>query len=107
MPLGDHEYGVAATVEFPEDGTITPLPREEALAEMWQRAIAYCPALEQATILETWYGLRPRPQGQAAPVIQRVDNYTNVMLATGHYRNGVLLAPATAHVVSQQIFGEV
>jgi glycine/D-amino acid oxidase-like deaminating enzyme len=105
VPLGDREYGVAATVEFPDEGVVEPLPREEALKEVWAAAIAYCPALENAEVLETWYGLRPRPQGQAAPVIKPLEGYANVILATGHYRNGVLLAPATAQVVQQLIFG--
>ncbi|MEM6592536.1 MAG: FAD-dependent oxidoreductase, partial [Cyanobacteria bacterium P01_C01_bin.73] len=52
--------------------------------------------LAEAEILSTWYGLRPRPQGQAAPIIQPLEGYCNAILATGHYRNGVLLAPATA-----------
>lgn len=104
VPLGNREYGVAATVEFPEAGTAEPLPRESALEAVWQGAIAYCPALAKAEILNKWYGLRPRPRGQAAPVIEPLADYANVILATGHYRNGVLLAPATAQVVEKLIF---
>ena len=48
-----------------------------------------------------WSGVRPRPQGQGAPVIKPLAGYENVILATGHYRNGVLLAPATAMVVEK------
>jgi len=99
VPLGDREYGVAATVEFPAEGVSQPHPQAEALAAIWAGAIAYCPALEQSTVLETWYGLRPRPQGRPAPVVQPLEGYDNVILATGHYRNGVLLAPATAQRV--------
>lgn len=106
VPLGDREYGVAATVEFPESDEVTPPPREDALDQVWQQAIAYCPDLQSADILETWYGLRPRPQGQAAPVIKPADTHANVILATAHYRNGVLLAPATAQVVAQYMFPE-
>lgn len=105
VPMGNGEYAVAATVEFPEaheEGTMdAPLPQKAALDHLWQGVIAYCPALAQAEILETWYGLRPRPQGQAAPVVKLLANYTNVIVATGHYRNGVLLAPATAQLVKE------
>ncbi|MEL7313542.1 MAG: FAD-dependent oxidoreductase [Cyanobacteria bacterium J06559_3] len=101
VPLGDLQYAVAATVEFPASETAEPLPQAAALETVWQSAIAYCPALAPAEILETWHGLRPRPQGQAAPVIKRLEDYRNVILATGHYRNGVLLAPATAQVVKR------
>ena len=103
VPLGDRQYAVAATVEFPEADMAEPIPREAALEAMWQSAIAYCPVLAQAEILETWHGLRPRPQSQAAPVIQLLEGYSNVILATGHYRNGVLLAPATAQLVRELI----
>jgi glycine oxidase len=41
-------------------------------------------------------GLRPRPSERAAPVIEQLPGYQNVLIATGHYRNGVLLAPITA-----------
>jgi glycine/D-amino acid oxidase-like deaminating enzyme len=59
-------------------------------------AIALYPALAQGTILETWSGLRPRPMERAAPVIEPLAGYRNVLVASGHYRNGVLLAPITA-----------
>ena len=59
-------------------------------------AIAFCPALADAIVLGTWWGLRPRPEGQSAPIIGKLQGFDNVLLATGHYRNGVLLAPATA-----------
>ncbi|MGD1931934.1 MAG: NAD(P)/FAD-dependent oxidoreductase [Leptolyngbyaceae cyanobacterium] len=106
VPLGKREYGVAATVEFPEDGSVMPRPQEAALATLWQQAIAYCPPLQECEILETWYGLRPRPQGQAAPVIKPLAAGSNVILATGHYRNGVLLAPATAQAVVDLLAAE-
>ncbi len=105
VPLGGGEYGVAATVEFPpEDGTALE-PNRDQLQALWQKAIAYCPALAQAEILETWHGLRPRPQDRAAPVIEPLTGFTNVLLATGHYRNGVFLAPATAALVRNWVGG--
>lgn len=103
VPLGAGDYGVAATVEFPAEGDHHPLPEAEALRAVWEGAIAYCPTLAKAEILETWYGLRPRPQGQAAPVIQPLAGYANITLATGHYRNGVFLAPATAQQVKAMV----
>ncbi|MEO1144649.1 MAG: FAD-dependent oxidoreductase [Cyanobacteria bacterium J06638_22] len=98
VPLGNAEYWVGATVEFPPDGG--ELVADEAMLEqVWQRAIALCPALKEATILRTWSGRRPRPTNRPAPVIDYLTGSTNVVLATGHYRNGVLLAPATAEKV--------
>lgn len=102
IPLGNAEYWVGATVEFPdEQGNVEA--EKQLLDSVWEKAIAFCPPLAQAEILETWSGKRPRPEGQAAPVIEYLEGYDNVILATGHYRNGVLLAPGTAELVKQLI----
>lgn len=95
VPLGAGEFWVGATVEFPDEtGDIIA---DDALREdMWQRAIAFYPALKNAEIIRYWSGKRPRPEGQGAPVIKPLQGFQNILLATGHYRNGVLLAPATA-----------
>ncbi|NBD14702.1 MAG: FAD-dependent oxidoreductase [Cyanobacteria bacterium] len=98
IPLGNQEYWVGATVEFPDQPVNTPLDK------VWEQAVAFCPALAAGEILETWSGKRPRPEGQAAPVIEYLEGYENVIVATGHYRNGVLLAPATAEQVKAMMF---
>lgn len=107
VPLGGGDYWVGATVEFPPDincqDFLTIKPQAERLEEVLQGAIAYCPKLAAATISDLWFGLRPRPQGQAAPVLGPLAGYGNVWLACGHYRNGVLLAPATALAVVEQL----
>ncbi len=95
VPLGNQEYWLGATVEFPDEAGEV-IAETELLETLKQNAIAFCPALANGKVVETWYGKRPRPQGQAAPVIQKLAGYDNIILATGHYRNGVLLAPATA-----------
>jgi glycine/D-amino acid oxidase-like deaminating enzyme len=98
VPLNDEQYWVGATVEFPDDtGDVSADSAQ--LDVVLEGAIALCPALAQAKILKTWSGLRPRPYGRPAPIIEPLSGYTNVLLATGHYRNGVLLAPATAQAV--------
>ena len=55
------------------------------------------PALTDADIVETWAGLRPgTPDG--LPILGETAT-KNLIVATGHYRNGILLAPATAAIV--------
>ena len=104
VPLNASELWVGATVEFPAENSFTPPEAEPALLEqVRQQVIALNPTLANAQIIRSWSGLRPRPQGQAAPVIQTLSGYDNVILATGHYRNGVLLAPITAELVEQLI----
>ncbi|MEM6425662.1 MAG: FAD-dependent oxidoreductase, partial [Cyanobacteria bacterium P01_D01_bin.128] len=107
VPLGKNQYWIGATVEFPPqapDSSIDDLiPKADSLQTLLNGAIAYCPALAQGTVIEQWSGLRPRPQGQPAPVIQPVEDNARIILATGHYRNGVLLAPATALTVKSML----
>jgi glycine oxidase len=105
VPMGKGDYWVGATVEFPNDEDEI-LAKKELLESVRQQAIAFCPDLSAAKILRTWSGLRPRPEGRPAPVIEKLANYSNVVLATGHYRNGVLLAPATATMVQNMIMDQ-
>ncbi|AKG22156.1 NAD(P)/FAD-dependent oxidoreductase [Calothrix sp. 336/3] len=102
VPQGKGEYWVGATVEFPTEAPEISANRE-LLQQVRERAIAFCPQLSTATILRTWSGLRPRPEGRPAPIIEPLSGYQNVLLATGHYRNGVLLAPATAYTIREMI----
>lgn len=98
VPLETEEYWVGATVEFPNDaGEVNA--DETPLQEVLTGAIALCPALSEATLIEHWSGQRPRPWNQSAPVIEPLHGCSQVWLATGHYRNGVLLAPATAQKI--------
>lgn len=98
------DYWVGATVEFTEEGEA--MAGDPALLKgVLQRAIAFCPDLARGEIVRTWSGLRPRPEGQPAPLIGPLAGFENVLLATGHYRNGVLLAPATALEIRQAIAG--
>ncbi|HEX3228490.1 MAG TPA: FAD-dependent oxidoreductase [Pyrinomonadaceae bacterium] len=62
----------------------------------------YTPLLTKEPTRE-WVGFRPGIEHHG-PVISRVQG-TKVWLAYGHYRNGILLTPATAHLVSGEILG--
>ncbi|PSP16217.1 MAG: FAD-dependent oxidoreductase [Cyanobacteria bacterium QS_8_64_29] len=102
IPLGGREYWVGATVEFPDAaGEVSPNPAQ--LEQLWQAALGFCPALAEAEIRQHWWGRRPRPEGRAAPIIEALPGYRNVWVAAGHYRNGVLLAPATAQAIREVI----
>jgi glycine oxidase len=98
VPLGNGEYWIGATVEFSEP-PIAPVPDAAALEAVMEQAIGFYPALRQAEIVRSWSGLRPRPEGRPAPIVEILSGYKNVVLASGHYRNGILLAPATAAAV--------
>ncbi|GBF82335.1 NAD(P)/FAD-dependent oxidoreductase [Aphanothece sacrum] len=102
VPVGKTDYWVGATVEFPNTmGEV--IPGAELLEKVRQQAISFCPSLGQGEVVYTWLGKRPRPEGEPAPIIKELPNYSHILLATGHYRNGVLLAPATALAIRDKI----
>ncbi len=70
--------------------------------DIHRRAAALFPALERVAPSRRWIGFRPRSAEDSGPHIGRVEG-TNVWLAYGHYRNGILLAPLTAERVAGEI----
>lgn len=104
-----------------EDGYLVPKPRgvifagatvedvgfrktttERALAGLRRMAGSLAPVLNQAEVASSWAGLRPgSPDGM--PVIGRFPGKDNVFLATGHFRNGILLAPVTGSLVADLV----
>lgn len=76
------------------------------IAHLRSLAAALLPGLAQARQLDAWAGLRPStPDG--LPFLGPLPDSHNQFVAAGHYRNGILLAPATAHVMAQVLTGEV
>ncbi len=67
-------------------------------------ASALMPSVLDAEINWSVAGLRPG-SGDELPVIGRMPNYDNVVVASGHYRNGILLSLATGEAVSDLIEG--
>ena len=103
VPCGQDEYWVGATVEFPIEGEA--VAQAACLERLKRVASDLCPDLAKGEIIRTWTGLRPRPHERPAPVIDRVGANGRVLVATGHYRNGILLAPATAQIICQMLIG--
>lgn len=67
-----------------------------------RRAADVVPELAAAEPVRRWIGFRPGPELEDGPVLRRVAD-TNVWLAYGHYRNGILLTPITAQRVAAEI----
>jgi glycine oxidase ThiO len=64
-------------------------------------AIRLFPALQTCELLETWWGYRPATPDEL-PILGE-SQWDNLTLATGHYRNGVLLAPITAQIIADLV----
>jgi glycine oxidase len=73
----------------------------EGLRQVRNAAIELCPALAEAEILDTWAGLRPATPDEL-PILGPTD-IDGLLIATGHYRNGILLAPITATLIREWI----
>ncbi|HCO44308.1 MAG TPA: glycine oxidase ThiO, partial [Gammaproteobacteria bacterium] len=72
--------------------------------QLREAAVALIPALAEAHLAAHWAGLRPgSPDG--IPIIGRHPQVANLWLNAGHYRNGVLLAPASAELLADLLQG--
>ncbi len=101
IPRGDGRATVGTTEErvgFDASTTVGGL--EQIVAAMQE----LCPALGKTPISRSWAGLRPLSSCQL-PIIGK-GPLENLVLATGHFRNGVLLAPLTARLVSQLLLAQ-
>jgi len=85
---GGRRFWLGATLE---PGLRADPAQLETLRELGGAAPAW---LEAAHERRRWQGLRCRPLGQPAPLLEQVA--PGLLLLSGHYRNGVLLAPASA-----------
>lgn len=76
---------------------------ESGQEQLRRAAERVCPMLREASVNARWAGLRP-DTGDHLPFLG-AGPLTGLMLATGHFRNGVLLAPITARLVVECITG--
>lgn len=60
------------------------------------------PAISKLPIVDTWSGLRPRAADNL-PVLGPCDEIGGLFYATGHYRNGILLAPVTGELIAEAV----
>ncbi|MFZ0952933.1 MAG: glycine oxidase ThiO, partial [Candidatus Sulfotelmatobacter sp.] len=100
IPRSDGRILVGATVE--EVG-FDKRTNVETIQRLRRAAIAIVPELRNAKILEDWAGLRPGTP-DALPILGPTAT-PGYYAATGHFRDGILLAPITARVMAEVITG--
>jgi len=77
----------------------------EALHFLSGALLSMAPGLAGAEVERHWMGFRPgTPDG--LPYLGKAPGLDNVFVAAGHYRNGVILAPATAEAMACLLMGE-
>jgi glycine oxidase len=99
VPWVDGTLLVGATVEHAGfDERVTAAGVQQLL----NAASEVLPGIADATFIEARVGLRPAtPTG--LPTIRRSAEHPSIIYATGHFRNGILLAPLTARLVAELI----
>src|SRR5688572_28482594 len=68
-------------------------------------ALEICPVVSRLSLAASWAGLRPRA-ADGLPVLGPCAEIAGVFYATGHYRNGILLAPLTGELLASAITGK-
>jgi glycine oxidase len=99
VPWRDGTVLVGATVE---DVGFDERPTTAGVCELLEEGFRLLPALRQAAFEEVRTGLRPMTSDEL-PAVGPSSTMRNVFYATGHYRNGVLLAPLTAALVADLV----
>ncbi|MBD2450017.1 glycine oxidase ThiO [Nostoc sp. FACHB-152] len=84
-----------------EDVGFTPHNTPAGIQALLQQAIRLYPQLQDYSIQEFWWGFRPATPDEL-PILG-TSHCENLTLATGHYRNGILLAPVTAEIIANLI----
>ncbi|HLH26972.1 MAG TPA: glycine oxidase ThiO [Chloroflexota bacterium] len=102
VPKADGTIYVGATVEHAGyDRRVTAAGMTHLLGVLARLA----PSLAEATFVRAWAGLRPGTPDHL-PILGPVPGLDGVSLATGHYRNGILLAPITGELIAQTVLGQ-
>jgi len=98
VPRSDGRILIGATVE---EAGFDKRTDAATIHGLHQAGMQLFPALREGRMLEAWSGLRPgSPDNLPILGATNIDGY---FAATGHFRDGILLTPITAHVMSQLI----
>lgn len=96
IPRRDGHVLIGSTLEH---AGFDKTPTQVALQSLHTSALELLPALAKAEPIQHWAGLRPgSPEG--IPYIGEVPGQPGLWLNCGHYRNGLVLAPASCHLLA-------
>ena len=75
---------------------------DEGASSIKSMAFEIAPGLESAVVVDSWAGFRPHAPDDL-PVLGPAADIDGLFYATGHYRNGILLAPITAEITAEAV----
>ncbi len=95
IPKSKNKLIIGSTDEYstkPEENTFEKLTNFLDKKPNW---------LMKGKISKKWYGIRSRPDGEPSPIMKNLDD--GLLICTGFYKNGILLAPACSRWVANEI----
>lgn len=101
VPRGDGRIVIGATIER---AGFDKAVDSDVVQTLVDEACALWPPLAAAKVVDTWVGLRPGSR-DGLPLMGSCGE-GHLWMAAGHFRNGILLAPATARILRQLLIGE-
>ncbi|HEV7891385.1 MAG TPA: glycine oxidase ThiO [Pyrinomonadaceae bacterium] len=99
VPRRDGRLLAGSTTEHAGfDASVT----DEGVETIKRNAVEIAPAVASLALEESWAGLRPKAS-DGLPVIGESEDVKGLFYATGYYRNGILLAPASGRIVADLV----
>ena len=95
IPIDENKMIIGSTDEYDIK------PKENMFEELTDFVKNKPEWLNKTKVSNKWYGIRSRPEGEPSPILKSIDK--GLILCTGFYKNGILLAPACSHWVSNEI----
>lgn len=99
VPHGDGTVAIGSTSE---DTWTLPDTPDAQLDTLHARAIALCPVLAGAPVLERWAGVRPRA-GRGQPLVGALPGAPGTYIANGGFKTGFALAPLAGEMLAALI----
>ncbi|MBI3272154.1 MAG: glycine oxidase ThiO [Planctomycetes bacterium] len=101
VPRSDGRVLVGSTVE---NAGFEKKTTAAAVGRLLSRAVELAPGLADAPVETAWAGLRPAT-GDRLPYLGRFPELDGVLVAAGHFRNGILLGPLTGRLLADLVLG--
>lgn len=102
IPRKDGHVLIGSTLEY---AGFDKTPTDDALESLKASAEELLPALKDAEVVGHWAGLRPgSPEG--IPFIGELPEHPGLWLNCGHFRNGLVLAPASCQLLVDLMLGQ-
>ena len=95
IPLTENRIIIGSTDEY------NIIPKKEKISELIEFLDETPIWLKKNNIHKKWYGVRSKPRGEPSPILKTLDK--GLMICSGFYKNGILLAPACASWISKEI----